>query len=162
MLIELIVSLRAHQCFRAHLLSVSCFHSDEIVNYLHKQKVLEEALHLWLFSRAVALLFNWKYFGGEISCGRCADDTQMTQEQDFGRDFIGDDVCRLHVIYMSSRSMHLIQKCAPRPEVCTSSRSVHLVQKHAHHPHVVCTLSGSMHVVRTGQQLCINPTGFLV
>ena len=51
MLNELIVSLRPHQCFRAHFLYVSCFHSDEIVNYLHplrehKQKVLKEALSL--------------------------------------------------------------------------------------------------------------------
>ena len=32
----------------------------------------------------------------------------------------------------------------------------------AHHPHIIHMLSGSMHVVRRGQQLCIKPTGFLV
>ena len=32
----------------------------------------------------------------------------------------------------------------------------------AHCLHIICTSSGSMHVVRTGwQQLCIKPTGFL-
>ena len=29
-------------------------------------------------------------------------------------------------------------------------------------PDVICTSSGSVHVIRTGQQLCIKPTGFLV
>ena len=37
MLNELIVSLRPNECFRAHLLSVSCYHSDEIVNYSRTQ-----------------------------------------------------------------------------------------------------------------------------
>ena len=46
-----------------------------------------------IFSRAVALLFNWKYFWGwnlvQITCRWCADDVQMTQERDFRWDFTG-------------------------------------------------------------------------
>ena len=73
-------------------------------------------LYFLLFSRDVALLFNWKYFGVEISCGRYADDMQTTREQDFGRDFTG----RQHMSFATC--LHVIHMLSARhPEVCMSS-----------------------------------------
>ena len=74
-----------------------------------------------IFSRAVALLFNWKYFWGwnlmQTTCG-------WHKSEILGEISLADDIC---------------------------------------HPHVICTSSRSMHVIRTGwQQLWIKPTGFLV
>ena len=63
--------------------------------------------NLSIFSRAVALLFNWKYFWGwnlvrttcrqraddvRMTCGWCVDDMWMTQEIS-----LVDDICHLHV-----------------------------------------------------------------
>ena len=70
-------------------------------------------------SRAV-LLFDWKYFGVEISrwttCRRCADDVQMTCGQHADdtrvrlcwRFQLADDICHLHIIRMSFAGVYII------------------------------------------------------
>ena len=78
-----------------------------------------------VFSRAVALLFNWKYFGGLKSHqGRCADNMQMTWEV--------WNITRVDQGWQMSSACHL-----------------HIVQKHPHHLHVIHTSSRSMHIIHT-------------
>ena len=85
-----------------------------------------------IFSRAVALLFNWKYFGGlksyEISpgtmCGQHVDDMRSVK---YHKSWQG----MTYVICTSS---------AHCPEACTSS---------ACHPHIIHASSRSMHIVHT-------------
>ena len=45
----------------------------------------------------------------------------------------------------------------------SSAHYLHVVHtSSACHLHIICTSSRSVHVIGTGQQLCIKPTGFLV
>ena len=71
-------------------------------------------------------------FGVEISCGRRADDMRMMCG------WCADDMrARFRVRF-------------------------HWQMSSTHRLHIIRMTSASLHVVRTGQQLCIKPTGFLV
>ena len=62
-----------------------------------------------IFSRAV-LLFDWKYFGVEISrrttCRRHADDTRVRLHWRFQ---LADDICHPHIVRTSSAGMYVIR-----------------------------------------------------
>ena len=51
----------------------------------------------WIFSRAVALLFNWKYFWGwnlvQTTWGQCVDDVWMTREWSMHVVHMGQQLC---------------------------------------------------------------------
>ena len=56
----------------------SCLNCIILSNFEQIIKIsLNFPLRIGIFSTAVALLFNWKYFGVEISCGQHADDMWM-------------------------------------------------------------------------------------
>ena len=59
-----------------------------------------------IFSRAVALLFNWKYFWVEISCGRRADDVRTTREWDFTGGWHMSSTCHLHIVWKHACRPH--------------------------------------------------------
>ena len=85
-----------------------------------------------LFSRAV-LLFDWKYFGVEISwrttCRRCTDDVRMT--------------CGWH------ESKTSLEISAGRWHM-SSGRCLHIVRTCTHHPHIVCMSSAPLLMVSVG------------
>ena len=67
-----------------------------------------EPLFVPIFGRAVAMLFNWKYFSGwRCRCRWCADDVRLTWEWDFRGDFTGgqqmSSACRPHDV---RRALH--------------------------------------------------------
>ena len=68
--------------------------------------------HLFLAELLLCYLTG-NIFGVEISCGWHADDVQMTRQWDFGQDFTGgwymSSTCRLHIIRMSSGSVHVVR-----------------------------------------------------
>ena len=102
-------------------------------------------LLVFIFSSAVALLFNWKYFLGLKSH---ADDMRMMcrwhESEILGEISLKDDICHLHVVCMSS-ARHA-------DDVCRSSTQC------AGDVWITCGWRAD----DKRQQLCIKPTGFLV
>ena len=102
--------------------------------YIHKLLFLAELL-LWYLTGNI--------LGDEVSCGRCADDMQMTcgwhamiQEWDF----VGDLAGGWHM--SSGTSSGMSSTCHP-----------HIIRRHVHHPHIVCRHICHSHVI------CSTPHG---